>query len=425
MQTALNYSLNPTPQSMAHGLASLGRYGDSYMVHAAEGETVIPAEILLANPGLKADLFRQMQMMGIKDPNRYVVGNTLNSLNPVTGQPEFFWKRLRHLAPAFGAAIGQAILGPLGAPALAAGTAALVGEDPALFGIGTLATQALGRGISGAYGAEQGFGNRLAGFGSGVAKGLTDPFRALSNLFTVGPENPIAQGALGSTIMPKSAARFAELYPDQDVFSPYRTGREIQARRNAALESGDMFLPRAIDEQRGIYKVGTDAGGMSPEKQQLIETRRQLTLGSRNAGTNLVDTPFGTLSGDQFKEAIADLDNKIASFSSQSLPGLGSSGDAFSLDEIDRLVAEGTLRPGMEVPADIGGGRVINFPIQAPEKPSPKFIESLTSPQTLGNLAAFTIPAGIAYLAAKKGEDDDLTPDQVNAVQILPGTELV
>ena len=84
----------PIFKKEAEGLASLGRYGDSYMVHAAEGETVIPGEILDANPGLKEQLFRQMQMMGIENPNRYVVGSALNSLNPITGQPEFFWKKL-------------------------------------------------------------------------------------------------------------------------------------------------------------------------------------------------------------------------------------------------------------------------------------------------------------------------------------------
>jgi len=43
------------------------------MVHAAEGETMIPKEVFDENPGLKQDLFRQMTMMGIEDPNRYVV----------------------------------------------------------------------------------------------------------------------------------------------------------------------------------------------------------------------------------------------------------------------------------------------------------------------------------------------------------------
>ena len=33
-------------QNIANGLASLGRYEDTYIVHAAEGETVIPKEVL-------------------------------------------------------------------------------------------------------------------------------------------------------------------------------------------------------------------------------------------------------------------------------------------------------------------------------------------------------------------------------------------
>ena len=52
-QSSPKYSGEPSVQSVASGLASLGRYGDTYMVHAAEGETVIPAEILNANPELE------------------------------------------------------------------------------------------------------------------------------------------------------------------------------------------------------------------------------------------------------------------------------------------------------------------------------------------------------------------------------------
>ena len=113
-------------KDVAGGLASFGRYGDTYMVHAAEGETVVPAEILDSNPELKQQLFRQMQMMGIKDPNRYVVGNTLNSINPITGQPEFFFKKLLKFAkkaapviigaydPRLGAATGAVLGGTKG-----------------------------------------------------------------------------------------------------------------------------------------------------------------------------------------------------------------------------------------------------------------------------------------------------------------------
>ena len=78
---------------VADRLAEYGRNEDEFMVHAAEGETVVPLEVLNANPQLKFNLFKQMEAMGL-EPERYVVGNELNSLNPVTGQPEFFLKKL-------------------------------------------------------------------------------------------------------------------------------------------------------------------------------------------------------------------------------------------------------------------------------------------------------------------------------------------
>ena len=106
----------------AEMLAEFGRNGDTYIVHAAEGETVIPMEVLNENPRLKSMLWQQMAEMGI-EPERYIVGNELNSINPVTGQPEFFLKKIfkgvksvvKAALPVIGFAIGGAIAGPVGA----------------------------------------------------------------------------------------------------------------------------------------------------------------------------------------------------------------------------------------------------------------------------------------------------------------------
>ena len=78
-------------QRAAELLKEFGRNGDTYIVHAAEGETVLPMEVLSQNPRLKKMIWKQLTDMGI-EPERYVVGNKLNSINPVTGQPEFFIK---------------------------------------------------------------------------------------------------------------------------------------------------------------------------------------------------------------------------------------------------------------------------------------------------------------------------------------------
>ena len=71
-------------------LADFGRNGDTYIIHAAKGETVLPLEVLESNPRLKKMLFKQIEEMGL-DPERYIVGNELNSINPVTGKPVFFF----------------------------------------------------------------------------------------------------------------------------------------------------------------------------------------------------------------------------------------------------------------------------------------------------------------------------------------------
>ena len=61
-------------QNQAKKLAEYGRNGDIYVVHAAEGETVVPMEVLEANPKVKELLFNQMKDMGL-DPQEFVVGD--------------------------------------------------------------------------------------------------------------------------------------------------------------------------------------------------------------------------------------------------------------------------------------------------------------------------------------------------------------
>ena len=108
-------------ESEARRLAGLGRNGDVYIAHLAEGETVVPMEIFDANPEMRNMLFSQMKSMGI-EPERYIVGNELNSINPVTGQPEFFLKRvfngvkdvLKEAAPIIVPIAINAALGPAG-----------------------------------------------------------------------------------------------------------------------------------------------------------------------------------------------------------------------------------------------------------------------------------------------------------------------
>ena len=117
-------------KSFVSKIGGLGRYEDTYIVHAAEGETVVPMEVLDKNPVLKKRLFKTMMDMGI-EPGRYIVGNELNSKNPVTGQPEFFLKYLgKRLRKAAADISGYAapIVGAMYGPAAGAAVGGLLGQ---------------------------------------------------------------------------------------------------------------------------------------------------------------------------------------------------------------------------------------------------------------------------------------------------------
>jgi hypothetical protein len=194
---------DPTVESLASGLATLGRYGDEYMVHASEGETMIPAEVFEANPGLRDALFWQMKMMGIKDPSRFVVGNAMNSINPITGQPEFWfhkkiWKAVKKVfkkaAPIIAPIIGNMIMPGLGGLIASALVTKLQGGS---WG-DVLKGAAIGMVTQGVMGGIGSMGPGGQGFMSGFGKGISAPFQAGSNLFSSGPSNPFSQGIFGT-----------------------------------------------------------------------------------------------------------------------------------------------------------------------------------------------------------------------------------
>ena len=194
-------------QTVADQLAEFGRYEDNYIVHASEGETVIPMAVLDRNPDLKNSLFEQMRQMGL-DPERYVVGNELNSINPVTGQPEFFLKKVGRglkkvfkkiapvvlpivaastpLGPIYGAAVGS------GVSSLAQGKSLKKSFRDALISGGIAG---LTRGLTGGMGAVR---QDLSDFSGRLGQTFRNPFKGapyLANPFQ--PEtstDPFRQG---------------------------------------------------------------------------------------------------------------------------------------------------------------------------------------------------------------------------------------
>jgi len=188
---------------VADRLAEYGRNEDEFMVHAAEGETVVPLEVLNANPQLKFNLFKQMEAMGL-EPERYVVGNELNSLNPVTGQPEFFLKKLfkgvKKLVKKVVKVIKKAVpiilpialamtpLGPIFGAAMGSGINTLAAggnlKDALKAGVKAGAIGGFASGIAGGVGSLRAGNTFAAGFKSSVgsaAGGVGERFRQFAS----------------------------------------------------------------------------------------------------------------------------------------------------------------------------------------------------------------------------------------------------
>ena len=79
---------------IAERMASYGRHGDDTVAHVETGELIIPKALIEDIPRLRASIFSHLEELGVEDPERYVVGSGSNSINPDTGLPEFFFKKI-------------------------------------------------------------------------------------------------------------------------------------------------------------------------------------------------------------------------------------------------------------------------------------------------------------------------------------------
>ena len=151
-------------KSVADRMASMGRNGDNYIVHATEKEMIVPKDVAENNPELMNQVKQAIAADGT-DPERYVVGSDRNSINPYTGQPEFF-KFLKKVARGIKKVFKKAakIILPVAINFFAPG-------------LGTIASAAIGAGIGGLIQGEslgQAFKSAaLGGLTAGVASGIS------------------------------------------------------------------------------------------------------------------------------------------------------------------------------------------------------------------------------------------------------------
>jgi hypothetical protein len=224
----------------AQGLETLalhGRYGDNLIGHLTPGEVVLPRPIA-DDPVLKRQLFDAFERHEI-NPYQYTVGHYENSINPLTGVPEFgFFKKvgkfLKKAAPIIGQVIGFTMGGPAGA-AIGGGIGGAVKHGNVQGAIQGAAQGYIGGNIAVGMGATPG-----GGIGSLIGKGKV----GAENLWTLGA-NPTDAGGIGGLLQNLGAS-----------------GADMLGRGPAE----GVAIPKLSDQWAGLgtlQKVGTGALGMA------------------------------------------------------------------------------------------------------------------------------------------------------------------
>ena len=185
--------------AIAARMAEYGRNEDDTLAHVATGELVIPAQFL-KDDVIKQRIYDILSEAGVDNPEAYVVGADENDLNPDTGLPEFFIKKLfkgigkaikgvvkvvkKALPVVLPIALGAFTpLGPIFGAALGSGIGTLVSGgsigDALKSGLMSGAAGGIFAGFSGNTGsfmgnlreATGGIGERFSQFGTGIKEG--------------------------------------------------------------------------------------------------------------------------------------------------------------------------------------------------------------------------------------------------------------
>ena len=381
-------------KSFVSSIGGLGRYEDTYIVHAAEGETVVPMEVFDRNPVLKERLFESMRDMGI-EPERYIVGNELNSINPVTGQPEFFLKKIfrrikkgvrdigsrARKAAADVSGYAAPIIGAMYGPAAGAAAGAFLGQykrenpgDPnqalqmalrgGISGVGSnLATGQgiMGTGLSGAYGTANpiNIGKQLLGMGEFVPGQTVGGIPGTGTFTTPGRFVPTSTGkmnileGLGKTFMKEGGKGFGDLKIFDGVsnilnqlgLGSNATVTEVANADPTLLQR--IFGGKALPLILAAYGTKTLADAIAEETERARKEREAMDA---NYGKRLTD--------DQFESILAGATGVVPPLAFEASPTLAAQGGVMDLRQGGESTGPGTGTSD-DIPAMLSDGEFV------------------------------------------------------------------
>jgi len=235
-------------------MANFGRYGDDTVAHVETGELIVPRALIEKNPALKESIFSHLRELGVEDPERYVVGESKNSLNPTTGLPEFFFKKIFKSVSKIAKGVGKALkkAAPIIIPM------ALNYFAP---GLGTVMSGALGAGITTLVqggSVKDAFKSALVGGATGaVAAGMSGKGNFMDNIASdvrMGTQNVQSAFSQGS-FEPLTSSTQPSI---RDLFSGETSVSGSTSPGGIPKVTSDPYV--GIGRPDGVKRIITDAG---------------------------------------------------------------------------------------------------------------------------------------------------------------------
>jgi len=255
-------------EPLAKKMASYGRFGDDVVIHAERGELVVPKALIEDNPQLKDSIFSHLRELGVEDPERYVVGSSANSLNPTTGMPEFFLKKLfRGVKKAF-KSVGKVLkkVAPIVLPFVL---------GPAGLGLSSIYAGAVGAGLGTLIqggSVKDAFKSALLGGATGaVFSGFSGSGSSFGENVSNALSNPVQGGYLGSlqAPTPDAAANLAQTSGATTTAAAPVAPSDVSQRVVGEALSGDPLAFSGVDPAAGSYNqlaLGSGSGSSVPYK---------------------------------------------------------------------------------------------------------------------------------------------------------------
>ncbi len=236
-----------------------GRGTDTVLAHMTLGEVVIPRDIL-EDAEINAVLQEVFRAYGV-DMREFTVGDRANKINPETGYPEFFFKKLfKRIAPFAGPVLGSMIpgVGTLAGAAIGGAAGGAIGGGGMKGILGGAALGALGSGLTNGFSniLGQAAGAPLSAVSGNAALQGPTLGSGIKGLFSGGGMSSLTQGAGGTGI--SNLARIGG-----SLYSGMQEDEAAKRARDAAIGAIQPYNQMGLDAQRQV--ASNLAAGFNPE----------------------------------------------------------------------------------------------------------------------------------------------------------------